>query len=318
MQRALVTGCAGFIGSHLTQQLLDEGWRVTGIDALTDYYAVAEKRANLADLSGHEHFELLVDDLVDAALPSVLDGVDVVFHLAAQPGVRKSFGEGFDAYVRHNVVATQRMFEAALDAGVPRVVYASSSSVYGDALTYPVVEGVTELAPRSPYGVTKATCEQLAAVYRSSGLDSVGLRYFTVYGPRQRPDMAMRRLCEASEGGPAFVLFGDGLQSRDFTYVDDVVAATVAAGTTSEVPAVLNIGGGHEATMREVVEVVRDLAGSLAVVDGPAQRGDVRRTGADNTLARSVLGWEPRVGLAEGLRREFEWVRSRRAKAVVD
>jgi UDP-glucuronate 4-epimerase len=314
--RALVTGCAGFIGSHLTERLLADGWAVTGIDALTDYYDIAEKVSNLAGFRDHPRFDLITEDLVTTDLQSAMAGVDVVFHLAAQPGVRGSFGSGFDVYVHDNVTATQRVFEAALESRVSRVVYASSSSVYGDATAYPVIENVTGIAPRSPYGVTKATCEHLATVYRGLGLDSVGLRYFTVYGPRQRPDMAMRRLCEAAAGGPRFTLHGDGLQSRDFTHVSDVVTATVLAGQAEDVDPVLNIGGGHEATMREVIAILRSHGGQLNILRGPDQRGDVRRTGADTTLARTQLNWQPAVDLVDGLRTELDWVRDRAAARV--
>ena len=312
--RAAITGCAGFIGAHLSQHLLEDGWSVIGIDALRPYYDSAEKVSSLAPLRRHPRFEFLHADLVDTSLHDVFADVDRVFHLAAQPGVRGSFGDTFDQYVHDNVKATQRVFEAALATEVPRVVYASSSSVYGDAQAYPCKEGETPRAPRSPYGVTKATCEDLADVYRNLGLASVGLRYFTVYGPRQRPDMAMRRLCEAALGGPIFQLFGDGLQSRDFTHVSDAVDATIKAALASDPAPVLNIGGGQEATMLEVIDIISGFAGSsLSIEPGQVQRGDVRRTGADGRVARETIGWSPKVRLTEGLRSEFEWVRERRA-----
>lgn len=317
--RAIVTGCAGFIGSHLTQSLLGDGWQVLGIDALTDYYDIAEKEANLALFEGHPNFDLVRGDLADLPLGQLFDGGPLIFHLAGQPGVRGSFGFGFDDYVHHNVTATQRLFEAARTVGVPRVVYASSSSVYGDADTYPCREAGNRPQPRSPYGVTKHTCEDLAAVYRGLGLSSVGLRYFTVYGPRQRPDMAMRRLCEAAYGGPRFVLYGDGGQSRDFTHVSDVVSATKQAATVRRVDPILNVGGGHEATMTQVIDMIETCVGvPLDLERGPTQAGDVRRTGADTTAARTQLEWMPRTNLADGLQSELEWVRSRnRTPAVV-
>ena len=311
--RAMVTGCAGFVGSHLTERLLAEGWQVTGVDAFTDYYGVADKLRNLAGALAHPRFELVQGDLVDLPLETLLADAPVVFHLAGQPGVRGSFGLGFDQYVHHNVTATQRVLEAAAATGVPRVVYASSSSVYGDADAYPCVEATTQTRPRSPYGVTKRTCEDMADVFRSFGVSSVGLRYFTVYGPRQRPDMAMRRLCEAAFGGPRFTLYADGGQSRDFTHVADAVDATIRAAVTDVVAPVLNIGGGNEATMTEVVELIESITRRpLDLVHGPDQAGDVRRTGGDTTLARTQLGWCPAMELEAGLRSELDWVRARR------
>jgi nucleoside-diphosphate-sugar epimerase len=311
--RAVVTGCAGFIGSHLVERLVADGWRVTGVDSFTPYYDPADKHANLASLRAEPRFDLVSADVATAPLDRLLADRPAVLHLAAQPGVRASFGEAFDQYVHDNVLATQRIFEASAAADCRRVVYASSSSVYGDAEHYPCVEGTTPTIPLSPYGVTKRTGEHLGDVYRRLGLDTVGLRYFTVYGPRQRPDMAMRRLCEAALGGPTFRLNGDGSQSRAFTHVDDVVDATVRSITAPDLSPLLNIGGGHESTMREVI----DLLGTLARTTVPVERtavegGDVRRTGADTTLARSQLGWSPRVALRDGLRSELAWVRDRR------
>ncbi|MEP7115421.1 MAG: NAD-dependent epimerase/dehydratase family protein, partial [Ilumatobacteraceae bacterium] len=259
---AIVTGAAGFIGSHLSERLIGDGWRVTGIDAFTSYYARPDKEANLAALRHEPRFDLIEADLVDAPLARIFADRPVVFHLAAQAGVRASFGESFAGYVHDNLIATQRVLEHALEAGCPRVAMASSSSVYGDAEEYPCVEGVTPTRPRSPYGATKRMCEDLADIYRGLGLSVTALRYFTVYGPRQRPDMAMRRLCEAAVGGPAFVLNGDGLQSRDFTYVADAVDATVRSGVVLDVPLVLNVGGGEEATMLQVISTIEDLAGA--------------------------------------------------------
>jgi nucleoside-diphosphate-sugar epimerase len=308
---ALVTGCAGFIGSHLVERLLADGWRVRGLDAFTDYYPRAEKEANLAAVTGDAGFELLEADLSAAPLEPLLADRPVVFHLAAQPGVRGSFGEGFAIYVRDNVLATQRLFEAAASSGCRRVVWASSSSVYGDAAAYPCRERQTATAPRSPYGMTKRACEDLAAIYRQRGIDPVGLRYFTVYGPRQRPDMAMRRLCEAALSGETFPVYGDGLQVRDFTYVADVVDATLRAAHAT-VPPILNIGGREAATLLDVIATVERLVGfTIALERLPDQIGDVRRTGADTTLAREHLGWQAHVGLADGLAAMVEWTRGR-------
>ncbi len=315
-KHALVTGCAGFIGSHLCERLVAEGWHVLGVDAFTAHYDRADKEANLLALEGAPRFELLELDLTVDELAGALREAPVVFHLAAQPGVRASFGDGFARYAADNIVATQRVLEAARNAGCPRVVWGSSSSVYGDAAEYPCHEDRTPTKPRSPYGVTKRACEDLAAIYRAGGLCTVGLRYFTVYGPRQRPDMAMRRLCEALLDGTRFPVYGDGRQSRDFTHVADAVDATYRAAVAAEVAPIYNIGGGHEATVVEIIAILEELAGRRAVLEWrPAQRGDVARTCADTSHARADLGWTPQVTLREGLRSELEWVRARRAQA---
>ncbi len=309
---AIVTGAAGFIGSHLAERLIGEGWRVTGIDAFTNYYARPDKEANLAALRNETRFELIEADLVDAPLDRIFADRPVVFHLAAQAGVRASFGDSFAGYVHDNLIATQRVLEHALEAGCPRVAMASSSSVYGDAEEYPCIEGVTPTRPRSPYGATKRMCEDLADIYRGLGLSITALRYFTVYGPRQRPDMAMRRLCEAAIGGDPFVLNGDGLQSRDFTYVADAVDATLRAGVVLDVPLVLNVGGGEEATMLQVISTIEDIAGhSLDIETAGDGKGDVRRTAADTRIARHALGWSPSTTLVEGLTNQLDWVRAR-------
>jgi nucleoside-diphosphate-sugar epimerase len=257
-------------------------------------------------------FDLIEADLVDAPLDRIFADRPVVFHLAAQAGVRASFGESFAGYVHDNLIATQRVLEHALAAGCPRVAMASSSSVYGDAEEYPCIEGVTPTRPRSPYGATKRMCEDLADIYRGLGLSVTAMRYFTVYGPRQRPDMAMRRLCEASIGGPPFVLNGDGLQSRDFTFVADAVDATLRAGVVLDAPLLLNVGGGEEATMLQVISIIDDLAGSSLDIQRTGDgKGDVRRTAADTRIARHALGWSPTTTLVDGLRQQFDWVRAR-------
>jgi UDP-glucuronate 4-epimerase len=308
VKRALVTGCAGFVGSHLCERLTADGWRVTGVDAFTPYYERTAKEANLAVLAAEPRFDLVELDVAEADLAPLLADAAVVFHLAAQPGVRASFGDGFARYVHDNVLATQRLLEAASDAGCSRFVWASSSSVYGDAAEYPCSEARPR-APRSPYGVTKATCEDLAAIYRNRGLCTVALRYFTVYGPRQRPDMAMRRLCEALVAGTPFPLYGDGSQSRDFTFVADAVDATVRAGLAREPAAVYNVGGGEEATLAEVIAALEECVGARIELDRrPVQPGDVRRTGADTSRARADLGWQPVVSIRDGLALQAGWV----------
>ena len=317
-RRAVVTGAAGFIGSHLCERLLADGWRVTGIDCFTDYYPREDKLANLAVLARDPAFDLVERDLVGEGWQASLHGVTAVFHLAAQAGVRDSFGESFVQYASSNLVATQRVFEAAGAAGAQRVVWSSSSSVYGDAETHPCRELSTPTLPRSPYGVTKRACEDLARVYRTRGLAITGLRYFTVYGPRQRPDMAIRRICDALDSGATFPLFGDGSQSRDFTFVTDAVDATVRCAHAQATTEVYNVGGGEEATLSHVIATLERHAGSRLALDRhPAQRGDVRRTSADVSLARRNLGWSPVVPLDQGLAAELAWVQSRRSVNAV-
>jgi nucleoside-diphosphate-sugar epimerase len=301
MSRYLITGSAGFLGSHLAEALLESGDEVVGIDAFTDYYARDLKEANVDRARDWSGFSLLELDLADADLTALVAAVDGVFHLAAQPGVRGSWGDTFAVYVRDNVLATQRLLEAATHAGIP-VVQASSSSVYGNAEAYPTSED-TPLHPVSPYGVSKLACESLARAYSESfGLDVVSLRYFTVYGPRQRPDMAFSRIVASLLNGRPFDLFGTGEQSRDFTYVDDAVAATLMAMSGTPRSGVYNVGGGGETTLAEVIAICERLCRKrLDVRRGPASPGDVRRTAADTSLIRSHLGWSPGTALEQGL-----------------
>lgn len=301
MGRYVVTGCAGFVGSHLTEALLERADEVVGVDAFTDYYARSAKEANLRGARGKSAFTFVEADLAEADIGPLVAGADGVFHLAAQPGVRGSWGESFQTYVRDNIFVTQRLFEAAAAAGV-RIVMASTSSVYGNAETYPTREDAVP-SPVSPYGVTKLACEFLAKTYGECfGLEVVLLRYFTVYGPRQRPDMAFARIISALRAGEPFVIYGTGEQSRDFTYVDDAVAATVAAMETGVAGTVYNVGGGSETSLNEAIAICEGLVGErLQVVHDPVARGDVRRTGADTALIRSHLGWRPKTALPEGL-----------------
>jgi UDP-glucuronate 4-epimerase len=304
--RYVVTGAAGFVGSHLTESLLASGHTVVPVDSFTDYYDVALKEENA------RAFEVVRADLAEADLDALLAGADGVFHLAGQPGVRGSWGEGFALYAQRNVVATHRVFEAAARAGT-RVVFASSSSIYGDAETYPTPEDI-EPKPVAAYGITKLACEHLARAYAGTiGLDAVALRYFTVYGPRQRPDMAFRRLVDALADGGTFTLFGDGSRSRSFTYVADVVAATELAMERAEPGAVYNVGGGEEATMAEVISLLERIAGrTLELERRPDAPGDMRRTLADTTLIHESLGWSPDTGLAQGLGATWSWASGRR------
>ena len=303
--RAIVTGAAGFIGSHLCHHLLDSGDEVVGIDSFTDYYDPRRKQANVADLLLRDGFTLHRVDLLTASLPHLLDGADVVYHLAGQPGVRASWGEDFVPYTSRNLLATQRLLEAVRDVQLWKLVYASSSSVYGNAETYPTSETLRP-QPVSPYGVTKLAAEHLCEVYRTSaGVPTVSLRLFTVYGPRQRPDMAFSRLVSAALRGDPFLLYGDGEQSRDFTYVGDVVSA-MRLSALAPWTGVANIGGGSRTTMTQVIDTISALTRPLDVVRLPAQRGDVRHTAADTTVARQAFGYRPEVCLEDGLRRMVE------------
>ncbi len=300
--RYVVTGAAGFIGSQLARALVDAGHDVAGVDCFTDYYAESEKEENARGLDVRRL------DLVDEALG--LDGVDGIFHLAGQPGVR-SFGDVFPTYVRRNVLATHAVLEAAARAGV-RVVLASSSSIYGEAEAYPTPEDVTP-RPISPYGITKLACEHLTRAYGSQfGLDAVVLRYFTVYGPRQRPDMFFRRVCEALLAGDTVEIYGSGAQSRSFTYVGDVVEATIAAMERAPAGAVYNVGGGEEASMLEAIAVLEQVSGlALDVRHVDEAKGDVARTRADVTRIGRELGWHPGTGLEDGITRMWSWASAR-------
>lgn len=305
--RALVTGAAGFIGSHLVERLARDGWDVVAVDNLTPYYDVTQKRANASAVRAGSGVEVTEADLTTADLAPLIEGIDVVFHQAGQPGVRSSWDD-FASYTEHNLLATQRLL-AALPPSLSRFVFASSSSVYGNATSYPTHEGMLP-KPHSPYGVTKLAAEHLCGVYaRNTGVPTVALRYFTVFGPRQRPDMAMHRLIGAALTGDSFPLFGTGEQVRDFTFVGDVVDANVRAATADVAPgAVMNIAGGGATTLLEVIAVIEELTGRPIALDRRStQAGDVQRTGGSTEVAAAALGWEPAVSLREGLRRQIEW-----------
>jgi UDP-glucose 4-epimerase len=307
--KALVTGAAGFIGSTLSAALLARDADVTGMDCFTDYYGRDVKTGNLAPVMTHPRFRFVEAALQTARLDTLLDGVTHVFHLAAQAGVRGSWGAEFATYTSHNVDATQRLLEAAKDRPLTRLVYASSSSVYGDAAPVPMREDA-RLQPLSPYGVTKLAAEHLCHLYHvNHGLPAVSLRFFTVYGPRQRPDMAFHRFIRAALLEQPITLFGDGEQTRDFTFVDDIVWATLAAGDRGRPGGVYNIGGGSRVTINHVLDLIaRRTERSLDVRRHPAEKGDMRDTWADTTLARAELGFQPSRTLEAGLSAECEWL----------
>lgn len=306
----LVTGAAGFIGSTLADALTRRGDEVIGLDCFTDYYGRDLKEANLAPLRARANFQFVEDQLQTVRLAPLLDGVTHIYHLAAQAGVRKSWGTDFLTYTSHNVDATQRLLEAVKGRPLTRFVYASSSSVYGDGVTIPMREDAF-VQPLSPYGVTKLAAEHLCLLYTANyGVPTVSLRFFTVYGPKQRPDMGFHRFMTAALTGTPITLYGDGEQTRDFTFVDDIVAALMAAGDRGRSGAVYNIGGGSRVSINQVLAQIEQIAGHpLDIRREAAQKGDMRDTFADTTLARTELDFAPKTSLAEGLRAEYAWLK---------
>jgi len=309
--RAVITGGAGFIGSTLTERLLADDHDVVVVDLLTDYYDPAAKRRNLAEID-HPNLRVVEGDLCELDLTALLDGMACVFHLAGQPGVRLSWSDGFDAYVRHNISATQRLLEAAKKVELPRLVYASSSSVYGNAERFPTLE-TDRPEPFSPYGVTKLAAEHMCNLYAANwGIPTVALRYFTVYGPRQRPDMAHHRLIRSALEQTPFPLFGDGSQVRGFTFVADVADATYRAGVTPDVEpgTVLNVAGVQSCTLAGLIEMVGEAVGAPVPLDRrPAEAGDAGRTGGSPDRIAEVLGWKATTSLVDGIAAQVEWHR---------
>jgi len=305
----LVTGAAGFIGSHLAEALVDDGYRVVGVDAFVDLYSRAMKKANLARLSYMPAFQLIEADLRTADLVTMLQGTDYVFHLAAQPGVRTSWGDNFSMYVEHNVLATQRLLEAAKKCRVQRVIYSSSSSVYGNTPDLPAKEE-SQLLPISPYGVTKLAGEHLCHLYTTEqGLSTISLRYFSVYGPRQRPDMGFHKFIRAFLLDEPITIYGNGEQSRDFTYVGDIVNANLAAMQQGRSGASYNLGGGNHITINEVLHLLECITRKNGHIQYlPHQPGDANHTVADTTAACMELGFEPAHTMLDGLRNEVNWL----------
>jgi nucleoside-diphosphate-sugar epimerase len=318
-EHVVVTGAAGFIGSHLAETLLGRGHDVVAVDAFTGRYPPADKWSNLSGLLARPGFELHRLDLATADIGSLLAGASTVFHLAAQPGVRTSFGPGFAGYLHDNVLATQRLLEGCLLAQVPRLVFASSSSVYGDAPSYPTTEE-SRTRPVSPYGVTKLAAEHLCQAYARLASSSTAvaiLRYFTVYGPRQRPDMGFRRFIEAAMADRPIVVYGDGQQTRDFTYVGDVVRANLLAMTAPDQAEPINIGGGRRVSLNEVIDLIGETTGRRLRIDRRAPLpGDARHTGADGKRAEALLGYRPETDLATGLAAQVAWVLERQRAAT--
>jgi nucleoside-diphosphate-sugar epimerase len=307
--KALVTGVAGFIGSTLAEHLIKEGADVVGIDCFTDYYPRAIKERNLKGPAAHSRFRFVESSIQEADLAGLLADRTHVFHLAAQAGVRKSWGRDFNVYTVNNIEATQVLLEACTKRPLERLVYASSSSVYGDLVSLPMRETALP-QPVSPYGVSKLAAEQLCYLYHVNyGVPAVSLRYFTVYGPRQRPDMGFHKFLRATLCGDPISVFGDGEQTRDFTFVADAVSATIAAGVRGVPGRVYNIGGGSRVTVNEVLEMIGRVAGRPPLIHSDAaQKGDMRHTYADTSLAAHDLGFHPTVSLQEGLAAEYQWL----------
>jgi UDP-glucose 4-epimerase len=307
--KALVTGVAGFIGSTLAERLVRAGEEVVGIDCFTDYYPRAAKERNLSFLRTAPNFRFLESRIQDADLSAVLRDRTHVFHLAAQAGVRKSWGRDFDVYTTNNIEATQVLLEACVGSGIEKLVYASSSSVYGDLVEMPMRENALP-QPVSPYGVSKLAAEQLCYLYFVNfGVPTVSLRYFTVYGPRQRPDMGFHRFLRAALEGTPISLYGDGEQTRDFTYVEDTVSATIAAAVKGVPGRVYNIGGGSRVSINHVLEMVGRVTGREPLIArDSAQKGDMRHTYADTDLAKTDLDFRPSFDLERGLAAEFSWL----------
>ncbi len=304
--KALVTGCAGFIGNHLTERLLKEGFEVIGIDCFTDYYSREIKEANISNALNHKNFEFIEEDIL--SLDDFPD-VDYVFHEAAQAGVRKSWGENFEVYTINNVLATQKLLEFYKLKRIKKFVFASSSSVYGDA-ELPMREDRL-LKPVSPYGVTKLAAENLCYLYwKNYGVPTVSLRYFTVYGPRQRPDMAIHRFVKAILNDEEITVYGDGTQTRDFTFFDDVTEANILAANSEIEGGVFNVGGGSRISVNELINEIEKIVGNKARVKYvEKQKGDVKNTWADVSKAEAILNWKPKIKIEEGLKRFVEWIK---------
>jgi UDP-glucose 4-epimerase len=313
--RCLVTGVSGFIGSNLAEQLIHDGHSVFGIDSFEDFYPRKLKEENLKSLRDSEQFRLIEGNIIDLPLETIVPDVDCVFHEAAQPGVRDSWGSRFEIYAQNNVLATQKLLEASVEANIKRFVYASSSSVYGDVDSLPIDEK-SRLRPVSPYGVSKLAGENLCHLYwKNYGVPVVALRYFTVYGPRQRPDMAFNRFIKAILKGEEITIYGDGSQTRDYTYIGDIVGGTLSAVEGEVVGEVFNLGGGFRMTLNEVLDVLEEVIGKKARrVYVEVQKGDVKHTFSDITKAERMLHYTPSVSIEEGLREEVKWLKSQNQK----
>jgi len=310
MIRSLVTGVAGFIGSHLAERLIEEDHEVVGVDCFTEYYARSIKEENLKGILNKPNFTFFEANLLSANLSKLLIGVDYIFHQAAQAGVRSSWGAEFEVYTSNNLMATQRLLEACKGLGIKRFIYASSSSVYGDSEELPLRE-LSSLKPVSPYGVTKLAGEYLCySYYKNFGIPVISLRYFTVYGPRQRPDMAFHRFIKSILNGEEIEIYGDGEQTRDFTFISDAVEGNILAMKSDIIGEVFNIGGGSRVSVNKVLESIQKIGGKNAqIVYGDVQKGDVKHTLADTSKAKKYLGYTPKVELKTGISEQWKWLK---------
>jgi UDP-glucose 4-epimerase len=309
MMKCLVTGVAGFIGSHLAEKLIEQAHHVLGVDCFTDYYAKEIKQQNIDNLLKSRNFTFVHQDILDLDLADILEGADVIFHLAAQAGVRTSWGQNFEIYAKNNILATQCLLEAVKERNIKKFVFASSSSVYGDTDDLPMKE--TSLPkPISPYGVSKLAAEHLCRLYwKNFNVPAISLRYFSVFGSRQRPDMAFHKFIKAILAGEEIVIYGDGKQTRDFTYISDIVEANILAMRSNVVGETFNIGGGARVQLSSVIQILEDILNTKARVKfDVVQKGDVKHTFADISKAEEMLGYEPKVALTEGLRQQVKWM----------
>jgi len=308
--KTLVTGCAGFIGSHLAERLLELNHEVIGVDSFTDYYSIKQKETNITDLMNEKRFYMVEKDLLKIDLPKLLSGVDYVFHQAAQAGVRYSWGDSFEVYTKNNILSTQKLLEACKNSQIKKLIYASSSSIYGDVKSLPMKESATP-APVSPYGVTKLAAEHLCYLYsKNFKVPTISLRYFTVYGPRQRPDMAFNKFIKAISSGEEIQVFGDGKQTRDFTYISDITDANILA-MQSDVDdgEAFNIGGGSRRILNDVIKIIEKETGKKANINYiEKQAGDVNHTYADTSKAADKLSYKPKISLKQGIKEEVKWM----------
>jgi nucleoside-diphosphate-sugar epimerase len=306
--KCFVTGAAGFVGSSLCDRLLKDGHTVVGVDSFVPYYDISFKKNNLHEALNDSRFTFIEADIATMDLTGALQGIDLIFHQAGQAGVRASWGGEFSSYIHNNITATQKLLEVVREMpAIKKVVFASSSSVYGNAETFPTSEKARP-QPVSPYGVTKLASEHLMTLYASQyGVPTVSLRYFTVFGPRQRPDMAFHRFAHAGLTKSPITIYGDGTQSRDFTYIDDIVEANILAAKHGAPGEVFNIGGGTQSTINDVLSILRDLIGPLDVKYSAKQRGDAAHTSADTSKAIRQLNFSPKFSLLQGLTEEVKW-----------
>ncbi|MFH1239279.1 MAG: NAD-dependent epimerase/dehydratase family protein [bacterium] len=307
--RCVVTGCAGFIGSHLAEKLLEAGHSVIGIDSFSDYYDKQIKKHNIKKAAASANFMLIEGDILNLDLDSAMYDVELIFHQAAQPGVRQSWGTNFGVYVHDNIMATQKILEFVKEKKIKKLIYASSSSVYGDTILPMKEDNV--LKPVSPYGVTKLAAENLCYLYwKNYGVPVVSLRYFTVYGPRQRPDMAFHKFVKSILKNEEIIIYGNGEQSRDFTYIADIIDANMKAVEIEVAGEVFNLGGGAQVSVNEILKMLAEITGKTPQVKYiEEQKGDVKNTRADISKANKILGYEPKMKLAQGLQEEVNWIK---------